>query len=101
VTAVILEEAEADLERAFDHYQERRVGLGVDLVEEFRRALDLIIRHPNAWQPLDETYRRCRLHRFPFGIVYRIDPTANQIVIVAVMHLSERPVTWRSRDLPG
>lgn len=96
--ATILDEAEADLERAFDYYQQRRPGLGVELVEEFRRALDLMIKHPHAWQPLDETYRRCRLHRFPYGIVYRINAAANQIVIVAIMHLSERPDAWRARD---
>lgn len=66
--------------------------------EEFRRALELMIKHPQAWQPLDETYRRCRLHRFPYGIVYRLDPVAHQIVIVALMHLSERPGAWRTRD---
>jgi plasmid stabilization system protein ParE len=98
VIAIILDEAEADLERAFDHYQQQRRGLGAELVEEFRRSLDLILRHPNAWQPLDEIYRRCRFHRFPYGIVYRIDAVAGQIVIVAVMHLSERPDAWRGRD---
>lgn len=98
MTATILDEAEADLEHAFDHYQQQRHGLGVELVEEFRHALDLMIKHPHAWQPLDETYRRCRLHRFPYGIVYRVDSGANQLVIVAIMHLSERPDTWRGRD---
>ena len=50
----MLDEAEADLERAFDYYQQRREGLGVELVEEFRRAVDLILAHPRGWQPLDE-----------------------------------------------
>ena len=60
-------------------------------MEEFRRALDRMIKHPHAWQPLDETYRRCRLHRFPYGIVYRIDAAADEILIVAIMHLNDRP----------
>jgi plasmid stabilization system protein ParE len=98
VTVSILEEAEADLERAFEYYQQRRPGLGIELVEEYRRALDLMLKHPHAWQPLDATYRRCRLHRFPFGVVYRVDAAANQILIVAIMHLNERPGAWRTRN---
>ena len=58
-----------------------------------------MVKHPHAWQPLDDTYRRCRLHTFPYGIVYRVDEAAAQIVIVAVMHLSERPNAWRGRDI--
>ena len=96
--AIILDEAEVDLERAFDHYQRERPNLGLEFLDEFRRALDLMIRHPRAWQPLDDVYRRCRLHRFPFGVVYRVDEAAVQIVIVAVMHLSDRPEAWRARD---
>ena len=96
--AVILDEGEDDLGRAFDYYEQRRIGLGVEMVEEFRRSLDLVVRHPQAWQPLDEKYRRCRLHRFPYGIVYRVDEAAGQVVIVAVMHLSEHPGAWRKRD---
>ena len=97
----MLDEADDDLERAFDHYQQQRAGLGVELVEEFRRTLDLMLAHPRAWQPLDGTYRRCRFHRFPYGVVYRIDAVADQIVIVAVMHLSDRPDAWRTRERDG
>jgi plasmid stabilization system protein ParE len=101
VIATILDDAEDDLERAFDYYQQRQAGLGADLVEEFRRGVDLILAHPHGWQPLDETYRRYRLHRFPYGIVYRVDARATELVIVALMHLSEQPGKWRGRDRAG
>jgi hypothetical protein len=64
----MLDEAGADLERAFDHYQQRRDGLGVELVDEFRRAVDLVLAHPRAWQPLDESFHspaRCRNQSAP------------------------------------
>jgi plasmid stabilization system protein ParE len=98
VTIEILSEAEEDLERAFDYYQAQRHGLGVEMVEEFRRAVTRIVEHPAAWQALDATYRRCRLHRFPYGIVYRFDAGAGQAVIVAVMHLSQKPGGWEARE---
>jgi len=98
MTAGMLPEAEEDLERAFDHYERSRAGLGSDMVDEFRRGVQRILEHPNAWHPMDETYRRYRLHRFPYGIIYRIDAAANVVMIVAVMHLSRKPDEWRSRQ---
>lgn len=98
MNAVILSEAEEELEVAFDYYEQRNRGLGKELVTEFRRSLELILQFPKAWQPLDRKYRRCRLHRFPYGIVYRIDTKNDHIVIVAVMHLSQKPGAWRPRD---
>ena len=83
MTAIALDEAEDDLQRAFDYYELQRAGLGGELVHEFRRGVERIIEFPNAWQRLDETYRRYRLHRFPYGIVYRVDSANNQIVIVS------------------
>ncbi len=98
MTATIVEEAEADLELAFDFYQGRKYGLGKEFVEEFRRGLDSVLKNPTAWQKLDEVYRRYRLHRFPYGIVYRFTAANEQILIVAVMHLSQKPGFWHGRD---
>jgi len=72
--------------------------LGPTNTGKTHRAIERMLEHPNAWQPLDETYRRCRLHRFPYGVVYRYDAATEDIVIVAVMHLSPKPGWWRNRD---
>lgn len=96
--ARIFPEAEEDLESAYDHYERLRPMLGGEMVDEFRRAVERILKHPHAWQPMDETYRRCRLHRFPYGIIYRVDAAADEVVIIAIMHLSQKPGGWRSRQ---
>ena len=97
MTTLLLEPAETDLEQAFDYYNGVRASLGTEFIEEFRRTVDRILAHPHAWQALDSTYRRCRLHRFPYGVIYRVDDRAKQIVIVAVTHLSRNPDAWRRR----
>jgi hypothetical protein len=38
---------------------------------------------------------RCRVNRFPYGLVYEV--SGEEIVIVAVMHLHRRPGYWRDR----
>ncbi len=97
MTAIILDEAEDDLQKAFEYYEAQRAALGGEMIHEFRTGLEKILAHPKAWQPLDKTYRRYRLHRFPYGIVYRIEEKTERIVIVAFMHLSQKPGWWRTR----
>jgi len=42
-----------------------------------------------------EALRRFLVRRFPYGLLYRNEPTA--IFIVAVMHLRRRPGYWKGR----
>lgn len=92
--------AESDLEAAFDFYETERRGLGTEFLLEFRRAVDRMVNHPRAWQALGEGYRRCRLHRFPYGVIYKLDGAAGEIIVVAVHHLHRRPGAWRKRPDP-
>jgi len=39
--------------------------------------------------------RKRPVHRFPYAVLYRVDP--DEIVVVAVMHQRRRPDYWRSR----
>ena len=92
--AVTTSAADGDLDDAFDYYEAIRAGLGDEFLIEFRRAVDRILEHPNAWQKMNERNRRCQLHRFPYGVMYHLDEAANQIVIKAVMHMQRDPQRW-------
>jgi toxin ParE1/3/4 len=98
MTVVMFPEAEDDVDNAFDYYEQRQLGLGREFLDEFRRAIELILQYPNGWQALDMVYRRYRLRRFPYGIVYRLDEAAARIVVVTLMHLSLKPDQWRDRE---
>ena len=97
MTTQISPEAEEDLDQAYAYYEKQLAGLGDEFLHEFRRAVDRVIQNPTAWQLLDDTFRRRRLDRFPYGIVYSVNANPKQIEIVAVMHLSQRPGFWRRR----
>jgi toxin ParE2 len=58
-------------------------------------AADRIARFPEAWQPLGEGLRRCRLSRFPYALIYAVNNS--DILVVAVAHLHRRPDYWRDR----
>jgi plasmid stabilization system protein ParE len=99
IIAKILGDAESDLDAAFLYYESARRGLGIEMLTEFRNGIEQILRHPEAWQSMDERYRRYRLHRFPYGIVYRMGENKDEILVVAIMHLSQKPGSWRPRDI--
>jgi mRNA-degrading endonuclease RelE of RelBE toxin-antitoxin system len=69
----------------------------VEFLEEFRRGVDQILKNPGRWQQLDYAFRRYRLHRFPYGLVYKVISERDVVLIEAVMHLSRRPGFWDRR----
>jgi len=95
MTAVMQARADEDLERAFDYYQSQGAGLGLELLDEFRRGVERMLEFPRGWQRMDATYRRYRLHRFPYGIVYRVSESTDELVVVAFMHMSQKPGYWK------
>ena len=88
--------ADLELGEAIAYYSRAREGLGEAFLFEVRRAVDRIVAMPNAWAKVSHRARRCRVRRFPYGVVYR--KTDSVIRIVAVMHLMRKPGYWKNRS---
>jgi len=87
--------AQHELDEAIAYYEAQVKGLGDAFLIETLRVIDLISRYPDAWHPLATNARRCRLSRFPYGLIYASEPEC--IVVLAVMHLHRKPGYWRDR----
>jgi plasmid stabilization system protein ParE len=87
--------AEEEMNETARFYEERVRGLGREFLEEVERAINSILIQPSAGRIISQNIRRRILKRFPFGILYAMEP--DRIVIVAVMHLHRRPGYWKSR----
>ena len=68
--------------------------LGREFLEELDASMQRILDNPGAWQVLEGEIRRCRLRRFPYGIIYTLLED-NSVFVISVMHLHQRPTTWR------
>lgn len=90
-----LDVAQMELDEAVEYYNTEVKGLGKSFLVEAVSALERIRHFPDGWHPLSENTRRCRLRRFPYGLVYTIDK--NEILIIAVAHLHRKPEYWRKR----
>ena len=95
MTVRLLEIAEIELDQAVHWYRAQAPGLGDAFLIEVLSAADRIARFPEAWHPLGEGIRRCRLSRFPYGLIYTVDN--GDILVLAIAHLHRRPDYWRDR----
>jgi plasmid stabilization system protein ParE len=91
----IFSEATAELEEGLNWYAvrspdaERKFALAID------RALTQIATEPSRFAEVAASHRACRVEKFPYQIVYRVD--GNVVTIVAVAHAKRRPGYWRRR----
>ena len=82
-----------ELTLATVHYEEEENGLGAIFLDEVDATVARILTNPQAWHPLSPRTRRCRTHRFPFGLIYEV--RRNEILVVSVMDLRRDPTSWR------
>ena len=92
---ILRPEAEHDLASARSWYEEQRTGLGDELVSEVSAAFERIAEMPEMYAVAWEAVRSCRLRRFPYIAYYRV--LEDRIEVLAVLHGSRDPETWRSR----
>ncbi len=92
---VFLPEAEQEMLEAAKYYESQAAGLGMDYLFEIERAVVAIAEFPMTWPKIEGELRRRLVRKFPFGILYRIEP--KEIVVVAVAHLRRKPGYWRER----
>jgi len=81
-----------ELREAVLYYEDAENGLGGEFLNEIDGALARILAAPEAWRKLSNRTRRCRTHRFPFGLIYQI--RQDEILVLAVMDLRRDPKRW-------
>lgn len=79
--------AEADLVRARDWYEQRRVGLGNEFLDAIAAALRELAEDPERQRLYHRNFRRVLLRRFPFKIFYQV--IGHRIVIFRVLHAKQ------------
>ncbi len=93
---VIIEPAaEADLQAAFEWYEDQVEGLGHEFFVSIRACLGRLERTPKMYPSILENLRRARVERFPFGIFYSISGEA--VYVIGVLHHRKNPESLAKR----
>lgn len=96
MTYNFLPETEKEFNDSIDYYESCQKGLGTEFSVEIYRTIERIIEYPLAWANVSNNCRRCMTGRFPYGIIYSIEPDKT-ILIIAVMNLHRYPYYWVNR----
>lgn len=90
-----LQPAEQEMFNAAQYYELQVPGLGDAFLDKIDSATTDIAEHPDRWPIVRLNIHRRLVHRFPYGLLYRIDP--NEVVVLAVAHLHRNPSYWIRR----
>lgn len=88
--------ARQELEDAVRYYELEYLGLGSKFKEEMRKAALRIAEYPQAWSIERGDVRKCRLHKFPYKLMYSVEE--DHILVIAVAHQHRKPDYWVGRD---
>jgi plasmid stabilization system protein ParE len=95
VTLIYRPAAGRDLDRAYAWYERERKGLGEEFLAAVFTTAKQILENPESYPVLHRQTRRALVHRFPYGLFYRI--IGETIVVVACFHTSRNPTGWQRR----
>ena len=92
--------ASKDLEGSLAWYSAQQ-PLAARFLQVVHQKLDLIAQQPRSY-PIKYNHkqvavRSAPLRRFPFIILYFLDDTSRQVVVLAVWHTAQNPLKWEQR----
>ena len=82
----------SELEDAISFFELASSGLGQVFKQEIKTSIARIVNYPDAWSIERGDVRKCLLHKFPYKILYSIEP--DHIFIIAIAHQHRKPDYW-------
>ena len=87
--------AEVDFTEALCWYAQHSQQAAENFESEFEQVLISIVADPHRFPKCDQRHQYCRMKRFPFQVIYRIDQDI--ITVIAVAHAKRKPGYWSDR----
>lgn len=79
-----------------DWYNAHAPGLGACFIDEVDATVGRIAESPLLFPVVHRDIRRARLHRFPYGLFFRL--TEPGIHVLACFHSNRDPRRWQARN---
>ncbi len=89
---VLHEMAQDDFESALQWYLERSRQAATGFVAEVEAALIMICKEPTMWRNTYKHYYELGLKKYPFMLIYFIEPARKLVVVTAVHHNKKNPL---------
>ncbi len=92
---LFLRPARREFDEAADWYEQRRAGLGAQLMAAVQHVLNEAAAYPQRYPEVFGDVREGVVQGFPYCVYYREE--AGQIVVLAVFHAARDPAIWQAR----
>ena len=92
---VLIPEARAEFDEAFDWYEQNKAGLGITFADRVQKVYDRISSAPEMYRIVRQDVRKAGVSQFPYSVYYRVEVT--RIVVLAVFHGKRDPRVWQAR----
>lgn len=88
--------AQREYQAAVGWYQQRNPAAARRFVAEVDRVLAQVGAQPDHYGWYDDTFREAVLRRYPYSVVYRVEPSGD-VLVAAIAHASREPGYWQGR----
>lgn len=86
--------ARRHLRDAVRWYNDQAPHLGRRFVEALKSREQIVSAFPESCKRVDERFRCAQVSRFPYSLYYHVLETT--VVVVAVIHTSRHPDSWKN-----
>jgi len=95
VSVTFLPAAQAEYQGAVAWYRARSQQAADNFEAAVADAVQQIADNPQLYALIDDRHRRCILRRYPYSLVYRVEPAG--VIVVAVVHSRRSSSHWQGR----
>jgi len=92
---IVRPEAAREVQEAFDWYEEKNEGLGLEFLRAADACMAGVQRNPLASPVTYQEVRRALLRKFPYAIFYMVKE--ERIIVLACFHAKRDPIDWIRR----
>ena len=92
---IIQPQAEIDVADAVAWYEDQRIGLGNEFLDELDLVMERVVYSPFQFPQIRNEVRRALLRRFPYSVYFRVSDEA--VMLIAVLHQHRDPRNWQKR----
>ncbi len=86
---ILQTEAIIELQKIFEWYEKQQIGVGYILLQEIENCFEKLSVNPQHYTYINEKYRRIKVKRFPYQIIYEIEETV--VFVNSVFHTKRKP----------
>jgi toxin ParE1/3/4 len=92
---IVRPEAAREVQEAFDWYEEKSEGLGLEFLRAADACMAGIQRSPQASPMMYQEVRRSLLRKFPYALFYIV--REERVIVLACFHAKRDPLDWMRR----